>query len=93
MAKFEEVWEHGRLVIRRADLRGGEGRRGSAVGRSVARNDAGLVAKALKSLRAAAPVRSAPHVDQAVRMDGRAMEKALRELAGQKDGLRRAKRR
>ena len=86
MAKFEEVWEHGRLVIRRADARDRKGRRGSA-----ARKDAGLVAKALASLRVAAPVRSAPSVDQVVRMDGRAMEKALRELAGQKDGLRRMK--
>ena len=46
MAEFDEVWEHGRLVIRRADLRGGEGRKASA-----ARRDAGLVAKALESLR------------------------------------------
>ena len=74
-------------MIRRVGLRGGEGRRGSE-----ARKDAGIVAKALESLRVAAvPVRRAPSVGQTVRMDGRAMEKALRELAGQRDGLRLAK--
>ena len=84
MAKFEEVWEYGRLVIRRVakDEPEGTGGRGKKAGR-------GLVERALESLRAAVvPARSAPGVDQMVRIDGRTMEKALRELAWQRDGLR-----
>lgn len=70
MAKFEEVWEHERVLIRWVDLRDHQGR-------SAARKDAGLVAKALESLQiAAAPRRNAlaaePHMhcDSARNRDG-----------------------